>query len=1128
MCRKLIFVITLFLVLGMVSTNVAHAGKAKLIGWWKFDEGTGTIASDSSGLGNDGTLGGNPTWIAGRFGSALDLDGTGDYVAIDGIVDDLTSDDITINVWVKTSTNEEGNVFASNSGGSHVLQFGVDNGTIWVDDGPDYEFDPSINDNQWHMITFTREDGIGRLYTDGVEVGMISSTASVLNETRWSIGQEWDSSDSSSPSDEYDGAVDDARFYDGVLSAEHILGLFNGIEPVFIDATDPEPADGSIYPDTWASLAWEPGDTAASHDVYLGENFADVNDGTGDTFRGNQVAEFYIIGFFGVPYPDGLVPGTTYYWRIDEIEADGTTKHKGDVWSFTVPSKTAYNPLPSDGMKFQAPDATMSWATGFGAKVHYVYFGTTFDEVNDAAGATPQAATTYDPGPLVENATYYWRVDEFDGLATYKGDVWSFKTRPVITITDPDLIGWWKFDEGFGDTALDWSGYENHATFGGDPQWVEGIMDGALDLDGMGDYVSIDGVVDDLTSNDFTLSAWVRTTQTGEGNVFASNDSSSGHVLLFGVDNGNIYVDDGPSTDWPPAVNDDQWHMITFVKDGSRITMYTDAVQVGTLSTNIDVTTETRWSIGQEWDSSTPSDFYVGMVDDVRFYNKPLTQAEVAELTRGDPLAAWNPNPGNNATVDVEGAKQPLNWSPGDQASGHDVYFGMDLAAVENADNSDTTGVYRGQQAGTSYSTTESLDWGTGPYYWRIDEINADTTITMGGVWSFMVADHLIVEDFESYDAEENQLWFSWHDGLGYGAPGVPPYFAGNGTGAAVGDENTSSYTEQTIVHGGGKSMPISYDNNKQGFARYSETEFTLTAPRDWTNYDVGELSIWFRGYPASVGSFVEGPVGTYTMTASGVDIWDQADEFHFGYKMLTGAGSIIARVESVDNTDVWAKAGVMIRESLEPGSKYAFACITPASGVSFQYRLDTDIDAASTTEADITAPYWVKLERSISGNFTGSISTNGTTWVPVASSIPQNISMNANVYVGLALTSHNDALTCTAKFSNVQIVGTVGPMWTNQDIGIATNAAEPLYVAISNTSGTAAVVVHDDPAASQIATWTEWVIPLQAFADQGINLTNVDRIAIGIGTKGNMTVLGGAGKMFIDDIGLYRTRTAP
>jgi hypothetical protein len=244
---------------------------------------------------------------------------------------------------------------------------------------------------------------------------------------------------------------------------------------------------------------------------------------------------------------------------------------------------------------------------------------------------------------------------------------------------------------------------------------------------------------------------------------------------------------------------------------------------------------------------------------------------------------------------------------------------------------------------------------------------------------------------------------------------------------------------------------------------------------------------------------------------------------------MLNGAGSIVARVESVDNTNAWAKAGVMIRGSLEPGSKYAFMCVTPESGVAFQYRIRENDNADGTTEAGITAPYWIKLERSLSSSFTAYHSTNGSSWQLVENALPQKISMDTNVYVGLALTSHDAALTCRARFSNVRIVGTVSPTtWTNQDVGIAGNDAEPFYVAVSNTSGMPAVVVHDDPAASQIDTWTEWVIPLQDFADQGIDLTNVDRIAIGLGTRGNMTAPGGAGKMFIDDIGLYRIRTAP
>jgi hypothetical protein len=324
--------------------------------------------------------------------------------------------------------------------------------------------------------------------------------------------------------------------------------------------------------------------------------------------------------------------------------------------------------------------------------------------------------------------------------------------------------------------------------------------------------------------------------------------------------------------------------------------------------------------------------------------------------------------------------------------------------------------------------------------------------------------------------------------------------------------------------------MPLAYDNNKQGYSKYSEVELTLSAVRDWTEDGVTELSLWFRGNPASVGSFVEAPFGTYTMTAAGADIWNAADEFHYAYKMLTGVGSIEAQVLSVDETNQWAKAGVMIRETLEPGSKFAAVYITPGNGCRFQSRVDADAAATSDSsvvtpeQTAITAPYWVKIERDVAGNFRGYYSANGSAWQQMSWN-PQSISMGSNVYVGLALTGHNTGVTCEAKFSGVQIAGTVGPQWANQDIGITSNAAEPLYVALSNSVGTHAVVVNDDPAAATIDTWTEWVIPLQSFADQGINLTNVDKIAIGLGTQGNTTIPGGSGKMYIDDVSLYRPR---
>jgi len=194
-------------------------------------------------------------------------------------------------------------------------------------------------------------------------------------------------------------------------------------------AYNPSPADGALHEDTWVNIGWSPADAAISHDVYFGENFDDVDNGVEGAFYGNQTSTFFVVGFPGFAYPDGLTPGTTYYWRVNEVEADGTIR-KGDIWSFTVPPKTAYFPDPADGAEFIDPNADLSWTTGFGAKLHTVYFGDNFDDVNNAAGGLPQGATTYTPGSLELGKVYYWRVDEFDAVATYKGEVWSFSVPP--------------------------------------------------------------------------------------------------------------------------------------------------------------------------------------------------------------------------------------------------------------------------------------------------------------------------------------------------------------------------------------------------------------------------------------------------------------------------------------------------------------------------------------------------------------------------------------------------------------------------------------------------------------------------------------------------------------------------
>ncbi len=508
-------------------------------------------------------------------------------------------------------------------------------------------------------------------------------------------------------------ASDTAAGSEGSL---HIDNVQIGI--VFAEkAKGPSPESGAMHPDTWVTISWKPGDFAVSHDVYFGDNFADVNDGTGETFRGNQAAANYIVGFPGFAFPDGLVPGTTYYWRIDEVnDADPNSPWRGDVWSFNIPPKTAYAPDPADAAEQVNPGVTLRWTEGFGSKLHTVYFGDNFDDVNNAAGDLPQGTLTYTPGTLKLAKTYYWRVDEFDIIETHKGDVWSFTTEGAV----------------------------------------------------------------------------------------------------------------------------------------------------------------------------------------------------------------GNPEPANGA-VDVK-QTQIITFSPSVFAASHELYFGTDKDAVKNADTGSP------EYKGTRDLGAESYDPGKleldATYYWRIDEVNNTNPDSPwpGILWSFTTAGFLVVDDFEDYDSGDNQIWYSWKDGLGYAAQGNEPAYPGNGSGSAVGDESTASFTEETIVYGGNQSMPFWYDNS---ILMYSEVEKTLTYPRDWTEEGVGVLSIWFRG------------------------------------------------------------------------------------------------DSA--------------------------------------------------------------------------------------------NAAETLYVALNGS----AVVTHDNPNAAQIDTWTQWTIDLQAFADQGVNLANINTIAIGFGDKNN-PLAGGSGMMYFDDIRLY------
>ncbi len=193
-----------------------------------------------------------------------------------------------------------------------------------------------------------------------------------------------------------------------------------------------------------------------------------------------------------------------------------------------------------------------------------------------------------------------------------------------------------------------------------------------------------------------------------------------------------------------------------------------------------------------------------------------------------------------------------------------------------------------------------------------------------------------------------------------------------------------------------------------------------------WTSRDIGNVAL--RGSARR-----DGGVSTWVVRGDGSDIYGNADSFHYAYQRLQGDGAIVAKVESLEETSDWAKAGVMIRESIEPGSRFVGLYATPGYGMCFQARAATgdpamgDVTDVAAEQQSVRAPVWIKLERK-GRQFQGYFATDaaGTAWTPLRRK-PLTIEMFRTVYVGLAVTSHATGTVCEARFSGVAVTGLEG-----------------------------------------------------------------------------------------------------
>jgi hypothetical protein len=600
---------------------MANAAFAELVGHWTLDNGPGQIL-DSSGNENHGTLtAGNPMDVPGVHGKALEFHGLGaaggggDYFTIPHSPSLDIRSEISIALWIRPGADDpEGKgtetapMAKALSTASPSWSFQVRYG--WGSTSPfmAFTFNTSprawaylgqkLNREEWCHIACSHDGTTLRSYLNGVEAGSTPMGQITSSPTPVLIGSDGWGCD-------WIGSIDDVRMYNHGITTEELAEILKGGQVEL--ARDPVPEDAATDVPAGKVLTWTAGKYAATHDVYFGTVFDDVNDAGRADDRGVLVSQNQAATEFA---PQGALEyGQTYFWRVDEVNAaPDNTIVKGVTWRFT--------------------------AEPYGYPI---------------AGITATASSAQ-PGMGPENTIDGSGLNDLDQHSTELTKMW------MATGTQPTWIQY-EFDQVYKLHEL-WVWNSNQLIekligFGARNVTVEYSTDGAT-------WTAIEG------APEFAQAPGTPT-------------YSANTVVAFG----------------------------------------------GVEARFVKLTVDTVWGVAPQTGLS-----------EVRFFHVPVQ--------------AFGPQPADGATgvaIDAD-----LTWRPGRLAESHEVYFGADESALALADT----------PAGGSY-TPAALNFGT-TYFWKVDEIGADGPYE-GAVWSFTTLEFATFEDFEAYNDDDNRIYDTWIDG---------------------------------------------------------------------------------------------------------------------------------------------------------------------------------------------------------------------------------------------------------------------------------------------------------------------------------------------------------------------------
>jgi hypothetical protein len=700
---------------------------------------------------------------------------------------------------------------------------------------------------------------------------------------------------------------------------------------------------------------------------------------------------------------------TTQSWAYDWLVSQFERKWNNQGSSVET---QAFTPLPPDVPVYNTPansatgmattGVSLSWNGGLWGQLYDIYFGTSANPPllasNQKLGPSQSATDyrTYALPALQPGTTYYWQiVSKTMAYQTAAGPVWSFRTAGTAPNNQPPSVSI--------------TGPANGASFTA-PATVT-INATASDSDGT------------VAKVDFYAGNTLLATDTASPYTFTWSNVAAGNYVLTAVATDNqgatttsttvsITVNQGGGSTLPPGWND------------------ADVGAVGAAGRANDAsgTFTVQGSGADVW----------GTADAFNYAYMPLSGdgTIVARVATISSQANWV-----KAGVMIRGSLSPssaqafmlVSWAKG-TAFQRRVSDGN--TSVSTAGSLSTAPhwvkLVRAGSVITAYESSDGSTWTTV----ASDSFTMGTSTYVGLAVSSHVAGTLATATFDnvttSTGSSGNQpptvSITSPANGATFSAPATIS-IAANASDSDGTVTKVDFYANSTLLGtstgapygitwsnapAGSYSLTAVATDNGGATTTSSAVSITVnnpssTLPSGWADSDIGAVP--FPGN-ASYSS------GTFTVTGSGADIWNSADAFHYAYRAMTGGGTIVARVASIQNVATWVKAGVMIRETLDPGSTHAFILVSAAKGVAFQRRETTGGASVNTAGSLSTAPHWVKLTRS--GNtFTAYESPDGATWTLVGT---DTIAMGSTVYVGLAVTSHTTGASATCTFDNVSL----------------------------------------------------------------------------------------------------------